>query len=160
MVRVDNGSTKGNSVSVTIAPSASRILVFNNLPGNYGIIVNQDSTFPVPTSLGIGGHPAKVGDVLTIYCLGLGQTNPAVTSGTAAPGSEPLARVNNVSAINFGGGLYAATSTAFYTGLTPGFVGLYQINVAIPVGAPTGDNVLVFFSTPDGQSNRAAVSIQ
>jgi uncharacterized protein (TIGR03437 family) len=29
----------------------------------------------------------------------------------------------------------------FYQGLAPGFVGLYQVNVFIPAGAPLGDAV-------------------
>jgi uncharacterized protein (TIGR03437 family) len=31
------------------------------------------------------------------------------------------------------------TATVSYAGLTPGLVGLYQFNVVVPAGAPSGD---------------------
>jgi uncharacterized protein (TIGR03437 family) len=36
-----------------------------------------------------------------------------------------------------------STATVIFSGLTPGSVGLYQVNVAVPSDAPTGNQPLV-----------------
>jgi uncharacterized protein (TIGR03437 family) len=47
-----------------------------------------------------------------------------------------------------------------FVGLTPGFVGLYQINVPIPVNSPVGDAVALTLLGPDsGTSNRVTIAI-
>jgi len=79
-------------------------------------------------------HPAKPNEPLAIYLVGMGATNPPVGSGTAAP-ADPLPKVPSDVAITIGG----LTAPIAYAGLTPGGVGLYQINFTVPAGAATGD---------------------
>jgi uncharacterized protein (TIGR03437 family) len=143
LVRVDRGGQRGNSVSARVVASAPRLLRFFNGNGQYGIVVNQDGSFPVPASLGIpNSRPARRGETLVFYALGLGQTSPPVQSGAAAP-AEPLARVPSPGGPRMLFGALAlptgAPSEPFYVGLTPGFVGLYQINVPVPQGVVSGD---------------------
>ena len=144
------------------AKSTPRLLRLNI--GDYGIITNaRDSSFPIPTTAGLSSHPAKVGDALTIYAIGLGPTSPAVTSGVGAPAAEPLARVVTNPKVCF-----AAFSPfnpgvcvdPLFAGLTPNFVGLYQINVIVPAGVPTGDMVPLRLVTDDGESNAGQIAIQ
>jgi uncharacterized protein (TIGR03437 family) len=47
-----------------------------------------------------------------------------------------------------------------FVGLTPNFVGLYQVNVTVPAGTPTGSAVPVALVTDDGPSNRVTIAIQ
>ncbi len=145
VIRVDRPGQRGNNISVTIAEVVPRILKFNG--GRYGIIVNQDGTLPIPQTPGVPSHPAKVGDVLVIYALGLGQTAPPLNAGIAAPAS-PLAVAPSVMKVLFGGGGFAGDSiavTPMFAGLTPGFAGLYQINVSVPSGLPPGDVPVILF---------------
>ena len=79
------------------------------------------------------GRPAKPGETLTIYLVGMGATTPAVPSGDAAP-SDALAKVLADVAVTVDG----QPAHISYAGLTPGGVGLYQINFAVPLGAKTG----------------------
>jgi uncharacterized protein (TIGR03437 family) len=132
LVQVERDGQAGNTVSAQVTSIAPRLLLLGI--GEYGLIVNQDGTFPVPTSLGIGGHPAHVGDTLVIYAIGFGATDPAVATGAAAPAVEPLARVLFPITVLFGNRLFNAAqpATPTFVGLTPNFVGLYQINVTIP----------------------------
>ncbi|MDQ6677759.1 MAG: hypothetical protein M3Z09_10740 [Acidobacteriota bacterium] len=149
---------QGNIVTTAIQARAPRILRLG--VGNYGIIVNQDGSFPMPVTPGYNSHPAKIGDVLTIYAIGMGVTTPAVTDGAGAPASEPLARTP-LPAVTFGGG-FAGTPTqgqVFYSGLTPGFVGLYQVNVSIPDGTPYGDAIGLQFSVEGATSNNVFLAI-
>jgi uncharacterized protein (TIGR03437 family) len=138
IVVVSNGQ-RSNPVTVAIANRAPRLLRLG--VENYAIAVNGDGTFPVPrnTVLGAQGRPAREGETLVVYALGLGPTTPGVTSGVAAP-SSPLASVVPTPLVQFG--LTAGNEvTPLFAGLTPGFVGLYQINVTIPRNIEKGPKV-------------------
>jgi uncharacterized protein (TIGR03437 family) len=147
-----------NQVSVDIAARAPRILVG---PGGYGVITNQDYSRPMPNRSwpGVATHPAKAGDTLTLWAIGLGATSPFVATGQPAPSSEPLARLTSPPVVEFGGGIGGATATPLFAGLSPTYAGLYQVNVTIPDGAPKGD-VYVSLAFGDSTSNAVLISIQ
>jgi uncharacterized protein (TIGR03437 family) len=71
--------------------------------------------------------PAVPGETLVIYATGLGPVNGPLTSGQAAPQSPLYSAVNPV-VVNFG----SESATPSYAGLTPGYAGVYQVNVAVP----------------------------
>ena len=55
----------------------------------------------------------------------------------------------------------AADVTPLYVGLTPNFVGLYQINVTIPQDTPKGPAVpIALVSDEEGSSNRVNIAIE
>ena len=67
----------------------------------------------------------------------MGATNPVVASGNPAPGLNPgdsLASAVTQPVVKVGG----QTAQLIYAGLTPGGIGLYQINLYVPSGAGTG----------------------
>jgi uncharacterized protein (TIGR03437 family) len=84
-----------------------------------------------------GGKPAKAGDILTLYATGLGPTNPAVATGNvAAPVLAPITTPITVMI----GSVTLSTADVLYAGLSPGSIsGLYQINIRVPAGLPSGD---------------------
>jgi uncharacterized protein (TIGR03437 family) len=85
------------------------------------------------------GHPAKAGEILVMYLDGMGATNPPVPTGTAAP-SKPLAEVVTPAIVTVDGN----PSVVVFAGLSPGAVGLYQIDFTVPTNAKTGNlNVVV-----------------
>jgi uncharacterized protein (TIGR03437 family) len=161
VVRVEKAGVRGNGVWVRLGRSVPRLLRLNI--ADYGIVVNQDGSFPIPPMPGVNSHPAKVGDTVVIYALGLGQTDPAVQSGAAAP-VDPLGRARGNFRVSFGApGPFGSGAEVMplYVGLTPAFVGLYQINVTIPPEAPRGSAVpLALFSEQDGSSNRVNIAIE
>jgi uncharacterized protein (TIGR03437 family) len=83
--------------------------------------------------LATDSNPIHPGDSLVIYLTGLGQTNPAGTTGFPAPGS-PLSNALTTTAVSLGG----MNLPVIFAGLAPGEVGVYQINVSVPGGTPTG----------------------
>jgi len=137
-VRVDRNGQRGNSIFVNIASSAPRFILLNG--GPYAIMTTPDAVLT-----GNPTHPVKSGDVVVIYTIGLGPTTPPVKTGAPAPGSDPLALVNGVR-VCFRPNLPVSVEVcndAAFAGLTPGFVGLYQVNANIPNLAP-GDMRLSF----------------
>jgi uncharacterized protein (TIGR03437 family) len=94
-------------------------------------------------------NPARTGEELVAYASGLGQTNPPLTSAQALITGVPTLTVfaidfnyrpNSLAAKPLGPSLSGSvppSQTPLYTGATPGFVGLYQINFIVPP-APIG----------------------
>jgi adhesin/invasin len=99
--------------------------------------------------------PAHAGDALVIYCTGLGAVAPAVPAGAAAP-SLPLSRTVNPVTVTIG----TQSAQPFYAGLTPGYSGLYQVNVIVPAGIAAGANVPVVLSAGGALSPPVTIAVQ
>ena len=124
-------------------------LKLNIVPATPGVLSNDDG--PTPPSIQNGAHiiaqhsadfslvtsshPAKPGEYLVMYLVGMGATNPSVASGAPSPSSAPLATVVLEPTVTVGG----QAATVAFAGLTPGFVGLYQVNFQVPTGASSGE---------------------
>ena len=101
------------------------------------------------------GTPATVGETVVIYCTGLGAVTPAVQEGLAAP-TTPLSRTVNTVGVTIGG---QAAQVAF-SGLTPGYAGLYQVNAVVPSGITTGEAVPVVLSVAGQTSPVATIAVR
>jgi uncharacterized protein (TIGR03437 family) len=77
--------------------------------------------------------PAIAGEVLVVYMAGLGAADVAMTFGATAPSSPPA-----VTAITPQATLGNTPVSVVLSELSPGFVGLYQMTVAMPVTLPQG----------------------
>ena len=78
-------------------------------------------------------NKARKGQFIQIYCNGLGPVDATPPSGEPSP-ANPLARTTSVPTVTIGG----RPAEVVFSGLAPGIVGLYQINVRIPADAPSG----------------------
>lgn len=158
-IQIVRDGQAGNVITVEVAQRAPRLIPLGI--GSYGNMVNEDGTFPIPVTNGIPSRPAHPGETLVIYAIGFGQTQPAVASGDPAPAVEPLARVVPTPTVFFGTGFTGGVPAApIFVGLTPGFVGLYQINVTIPAFVPTGENVPLRIEGPGYVSNTVQLAIE
>ena len=90
-------------------------------------LIAQHSNFVLVDST----NPAKRGETLIMYLVGLGATNPPVASGAPSPGVLPLGIPTVLPTVTIDG---TPTEVAF-AGLTPFGVGLYQINFKVPDNA-------------------------
>jgi uncharacterized protein (TIGR03437 family) len=90
-----------------------------------------------PPGLISGGNfaPAKAGDILTIYGTGFGATNPASTPGVPAPAAASVKGQVSVQI----GSVTLSAGDILYTGVTPTYAGLYQLNIRVPAGLSAGD---------------------
>ncbi len=97
-----------------------------------GTVIAQDLGYNLITA----DHPAQAGEVIILYATGLGPSNPPVATGAVAPSPPmPLAQVTVAPVVTVGG----ANAQVVYAGLSPGSVGLYQIDVVVPASAGTGN---------------------
>lgn len=107
--------------------------------------------------------PASVGETLTVWASGLGQTIPPATTGKpsiTAPAAETFYlnfnyQVNAlptkpIPAVPAQGGL-----VPLFAGLAPGYIGLYQVNFTVPPQPPNGTPQCT--SLPGLQANPADI---
>jgi uncharacterized protein (TIGR03437 family) len=78
----------------------------------------------------------RAGQTLTVYATGQGDVAPAVADGAAAP-AQPLA----VTPVNPDVFIGYKSAPVLFSGLAPGWIGLWQLNVAVPPDAPAGTAV-------------------
>jgi uncharacterized protein (TIGR03437 family) len=79
--------------------------------------------------------PAQPGEIIVVYATGLGMTIPNAIPGQPLQIAAPIAALSSL-AVSLDGVALPATSIQ-YAGVTPGSLGLYQINIQLPqdVGA-------------------------
>jgi len=113
-----------------LAPATAPFMVGSR---QYVVAQQTDLTFT-----GMPSHPAKAGDVLTIYGIGFGPVTPTTGAGVIATQATTL--TNKVTFL-FG----QTPGTILYQGLAPSNVGLYQFNVQVPT-VSAGDSALTVMS--------------
>jgi uncharacterized protein (TIGR03437 family) len=120
---------------LVIAAAQPGIFTVNQQGSGQGVVFKSDGVTLAQT-----GTPAVSGETVVIYCTGLGAVDPALPEG-AAPPVLPLSNTVNPVTVTIGG----RNAPAAFSGLTPGFPGLYQVNAVVPDGV-SGDAVPVVVS--------------
>jgi uncharacterized protein (TIGR03437 family) len=100
------------------------------------VVIVPSYELAMPTTQGMSGRPAHYGEYLAIFANGFGETDTVIPVGTPAP-LDHLVYLKDKVHVYIGGIEVDPT----FAGLAPGQIGLYQINVAVPTGAPTGPSV-------------------
>jgi uncharacterized protein (TIGR03437 family) len=115
--------------------------------GGGAAVLNQDY------SVNGQGQPAAVGSVIAAYLTGLGPVQPRVATGVPAP-LNALSRTTGSVTATIGG----IPATVEFSGLAPGYTGLYQVNVLVPQ-LPSGQYPLQI-SVNGVAANAAPISIR
>jgi len=122
--------------------AAGTIYVTGVMPGIAAFANGQIIAQHLDYSLVSTSSPAMPGEYIVFYLAGLGLTDTNVADGAASP-SSPLAHPLVTPVLTLNG----SNVPIAFVGLTPGFVGLYQINFQIPANAPNGNLELVVSQT-------------
>jgi uncharacterized protein (TIGR03437 family) len=99
--------------------------------------------------------PASAGDVLVIYCTGLGPVDQRVEAGAAAP-SDPLARTVNAVSVTVAG----RPLQVLFAGLAPGYTGLYQVNALMPADIPPAPDAPLVLTVADQSSAPVTLAVR
>lgn len=126
------------------------------------VAVNQDFTLNGDSAQNPNAKPEARGRVVTLFANGTGGafTNPASgqplvpTSGAAIP-ANPTYATQTTPLVTIGD----APATVMFSGLTPGFVGLWQLNLLIPDSAPLGNAVSVSIKLNRRTTNLTTIAI-
>jgi len=145
------------SQSVNLAVSPALISVDGTGSGQGAILIANSNTIAAPVVSVPGGNarPAKHGEYISIYCTGLGDVTNRPASGALASATD-VAETVVMPAVTIGG----APAPVIFSGLAPGFAGLYQVNAQVPDSAPTGDAVRVVVQLPGASSNTVTIAVQ
>jgi uncharacterized protein (TIGR03437 family) len=150
------GGAVSQSSTVAMAGYAPAIFTLGPPAAGQGTILT--STFEVAASAesvpGFISRPARVGELVSIVCIGLGQVNnPPATRAPAW--AAPLSVAANTPTVMIGG--FPATDV--WAGLAPGSIGLYQVNARVPLQTPAGIAVPVVVSAGGVNSNSVTMAV-
>ncbi len=127
-VNTPNGASQ---INATVSHTAPGIFTASTERGLIGTVVHTDG------SLVTAASPVRPGENVSVFLTGLGDVTGNITAGQAAP-SSPLA----VSRADVSARIGGAPVAPSYAGLTPGFAGLYQVNLRIPSNLSSGPHTL------------------
>jgi uncharacterized protein (TIGR03437 family) len=134
--------------TVPVAATAPAVFSLDGSGAGPGAIQHA-ATYQVVT----GANPASAREIISIYCTGLGAVNPPAQTGAAPPVPAPqtIAFVQ----VSVGG----VAAQVLFAGAAPGFAGLYQVNVQVPEGTPSGAQPLQIIQNSVA-SNIVTVAVQ
>jgi minor extracellular serine protease Vpr len=118
----------GVPYTIPIAPCLPALFTYGD-----HLAIAQDRNYQLVTA----GNPAQPGQYIVVYANGLGAVNQPPPSGEATP-AQPLASTLVAPTVTIGG----VAAQVLFSGLTPGSIGLYQIDVVVPANAPSGMQTL------------------
>jgi uncharacterized protein (TIGR03437 family) len=126
---VENNGTSSAPLLVPVSTAQPGIFAYSAGGQNFGAILHANF------QLADAAHPVKGGETVLIYCTGLGAVSSPPGDGAVGNGQSTKAQASVTI-----GGVIAPVS---FSGLAPGFVGLYQVNAEIPTGLAPGSQPVV-----------------
>jgi adhesin/invasin len=148
-ILVQRNSVPSVASQISVSAASPAIFTQNSSGTGQGAITNA-----ITGAVANASNPVTPGvDYVSIYCTGLGVTNPAIAAGQPAPSSPPFAPTVNTATVTIGG----LPAQVLYAGLAPTYAGLYQVNAAVPAGLSPGNQPVVVSIA--GQSSPPGVTI-
>jgi uncharacterized protein (TIGR03437 family) len=145
----------GKTFTVLLKPYAPALFTTNQGgTGQASTLIAGTASLAAPSGTFPGSRPARIGEYVEIYATGLGDVSNRPGLAAASPG-EPLATTVAGPAVMVGG----VPATVTFSGLAPGYMGLYQINVQVPAGAPTGPDIPIVLTIGGVTSNTATIAV-
>ena len=130
---VNNNGALSAPQAVQVAPFAPGIFALQG----YAVAIHSDGSLAAPEGAipGVASRPAVPGETLQILATGLGPVNPPPVTGSNS--LDMLRRTVATPGVLVGDGSASVT----FSGLSPQFVGVYQLNVEVPSSTAAGEAV-------------------
>ncbi len=142
--------------AVTLDSASPGIFRIREVALNQGAILTQDGDLAAyGAAPGLAARPANPGKYVSIYCTGLGDVTNRPAPGAPGLGGPPYSETLATPVVTIGG--HQATVT--FSGLTPNYAGLYQVNVQVPMDAAQDCCALVTISVGNA-SDTATMGVQ
>jgi uncharacterized protein (TIGR03437 family) len=122
-VMVVRQSQEGPSVPIQLNNTSPGLFLWNV---NYAVAEHLNGSVISAAS------PAASGEIIIVYAAGLGLTSPGTVTGQLVTAAASILYKSQLQVLLDGVAIPA--SGILYAGLTPGFAGLYQINLQLPTG--------------------------
>ena len=156
LVEVLNNGVAISNEYLSVSPAAPGVFTSTANGQGQAIALNQDFT---PNS---SARPEARNRFVIVFANGQGgelingatQQTINASSGTAAPGS-PLYLTKTLPTVTVGG----IPANVAFSGLAPGLVGLWQLNVQIPANAPTGASVPLVITSGGRSSSVTTIAV-
>ena len=154
-VVVRNNGEESLPAKVLIAPFNPGIFTITQTgSGQAAVLIAGTASVAAPEGSLEGARPVKIGEFISIFATGLGAVDNQPPSGAATPAS-PLARTKTNPLVTIGGVEAGLT----FSGLAPGFVGLYQVNAQVAAGTPLGDAISLQLISGEVPSNAVTIAV-
>jgi uncharacterized protein (TIGR03437 family) len=136
-VQISRGSGSAATAKVAVTSVSPGIFRLgnnsNNEPFQGAILTSTGELAATPGLIaGFPSRPANPGEIVSIYCTGLGDVTIRPAKGAPAPAGPPYSYTLLQPTVTVGG----MPATVLYSGLATGEVGVYQINVQLPANPP------------------------
>lgn len=118
LIQVSSAGVAGPAATVDVEIAAPSILTYGN---NRAVVQNQDYSVNGP------GNCALPETVAVAYLIGSGPLDNQIATGAPTP-ADPLARESLKTTATLGG----VPATVIFAGMTPGLVGVMQLNLQVP----------------------------
>jgi uncharacterized protein (TIGR03437 family) len=147
-IEVQNGGANSNIVTVPLAVTS---------PGIYSLDQSGTGAGAIEHASGAvvnAANPAVAGETVVVFLTGMGAVSPTITDGTASTGNPQHQTTLPT--------VYVADqqATVNFSGLTPGFPGLYQLNVIIPLSLSSTGSLPLAVGTANAFHDQVYVVVQ
>ncbi len=121
MIVVNRQGLTGPVVTVPLAIAAPAFFQWNS---NLAVAEHADGTLITPS------YPAQRGEIIVLFATGLGRTVPDLDPGSIVQSAAQILYLSSLNILL--NGTPCPPQNILYAGVTPGFAGLYQINLRLP----------------------------
>jgi uncharacterized protein (TIGR03437 family) len=142
---VNRQGLDGPFVTIRLAATSP---AFFQWSGNFAVAEHANGTLISPSA------PASAGETIVLFAAGLGRTSPDLSSGFIAQVPVTILDASQLQVLL--NGVPCPAGSIFYAGVTPGFAGLYQINLRLPNVLPPNPEIQLVIGT---QISPAAIQL-
>lgn len=131
-VFVSRQGVTGPVVTIQLAQTSP---AFFEWSGNFAVAEHADGSVISPDS------PARPGETVVLYAAGLGRTSPDQIAGAPPQSAATILYLSQLQILL--NGSPCPPESILYAGVTPGYAGLYQINLQLPATLPPNPEIQI-----------------